>query len=181
MRVHSAADMSPELAAAIGCFVQASALLERAIEAAITRILPITDDIGLAMLCDNSMRNNLDILSRLLALPDVVVEGSWRERLLEAIPKVKESTEDRNRLVHNVVAHSEAGFVAAIHKKGKRIMHPIDATTISRWADEAGEHAFIFTTVPHSEYDLSAWGKDWPRYEQKDWPNRRSADGSKGQ
>lgn len=173
MHIRSAADLSPDLATSIGRFVQASAHLERSIETAIIRILPITDDIGLAILCDNSMRNNLDILSRLLQLPDVSVKDDWRERLLTAIPRVKESTEDRNRLVHNIVAHSEAGFVTAVHKRGKRISLPIDAKTIGEWADEASKQAFLFTTVPHAEYDLSQWGRGWPHYKEMAWPQRK--------
>lgn len=172
MRMRTAADADPVLAAALGRFAQASAVLEQAIRAAITRLLPLTDDMGLALLSDNSMKANLDALTRLLSLPETAISDDWKQRLTDKIPKVRRSAEDRNRLLHNTIMEAENGYITGIQKGGRRVAMPIDARTIAAWADEASEHAVWFMTVPHGEYDLSKWGKEFPSYALKDWPKR---------
>lgn len=172
MRMMTAADHDLALAVSIGRFSQASAALERAVQSAIVRLLPLTDNMGLALLSENSMRTNLDILARILKLPEVPAPDDWKTRLLKLIPDVKASSEDRNRLLHNVIVAGEAGFIATIEKKGSRTAMPIDPATIVLWAEEAGELAATFGSVPHSDYDMSVWQKGWPEYETKDWPRR---------
>ncbi|WP_430251677.1 hypothetical protein [Neorhizobium sp. DAR64860/K0K1] len=172
MRMITSADQRPDLAIAIGRFSQASASLERAIQSAIIRLLPLTDDMGLAILCENTMRANLEILTRLLKLPEVPVPESWKASLLDLIPQVKASSEDRNRLMHNVILEGETGLIATIEKKGNRSYMPISVETIICWVEEAGDLAALFGSVPHCEYDLSKWEKSWPAYEPKDWPKR---------
>lgn len=85
MRMLTAAQNDSDLAAAVGRFAQASTLLERAIAEAITRLLPITADMGLAILADNSMRANLDALDRLLALPETAISDDWKQKLIDRI------------------------------------------------------------------------------------------------
>ncbi len=147
-------------------------MLERAVKACIIRLLPLTDDMGLALLADNSMRANLDIVDRLLALPDIPIIPDWKDRLKSRIPNVRASSEDRNRIAHNIIVDGDQGLVALVEKKGKRHAMSIDAATISKWAIEAEEHAVWFQTVPHAEYDLEAWEKRFATYEEKDWPKR---------
>jgi hypothetical protein len=172
MRMLTAAQNDSDLAAAVGRFAQASTRLERAIAEAITRLLPITADMGLAILADNSMWANLDALDRLLALPETAISDDWKQKLIDRIPKVRRSSEDRNRLLHNTIVESEDGYVIFIHKRGRRVAMPIDAKTIAQWAGEAGEHAAWFMTVPYGRYDFSQWGKAFLTYEKKDWPKR---------
>jgi len=172
MKMINATDVDPVLAIALGRFTQASAQLERSIQSAIIRLLPLSDDMGLTLLCENSIRTNLDILSRVIELPSVPIPEDWKKRLQERIPKVKRSSEDRNRLVHNVIMEAEQGYIAAVEKKGTRVALPIDAATIAGWADEANEHSCWFMTVPHGVYDFSQWENRWPEYEVKNWPAR---------
>ncbi len=174
MRFISAAGQDPVLAAAIGHFVQASTTLEHAVRHCIIRVLPLTDDMGIALLSENSMRSNLDILERLLDLPEVPVPKDWKERLLPLIPKVRASTEDRNRIAHHPLIQNTQGYTATIHKKGKRIAMDIDAQTISEWAIEAEESAYWFHHIPQSDYDLKKWGKAFPEYKNNPWPRRQN-------
>ncbi|KQX40892.1 MULTISPECIES: hypothetical protein [unclassified Ensifer] len=178
MRLVGPTDFDVLLAAAIGRFSQASAALEQATVRAIIRILPITENMGLALLADNSMSQNLRMLERLAKMPEVSLADEWRAQILERVPKVRQSTEDRNRLMHNPLiggGTEVAGgpYMAMMHKGGQRVMMEVDVAAISSWAIEASEHAAWLGHVPHGKYDTSQWELRSSEYEVKDWPERR--------
>ncbi|MCV9997689.1 hypothetical protein OE766_05470 [Pararhizobium sp. YC-54] len=179
MKMVSHADFDPVLANAIGRFAQASAQLEHAVQAAITRILPLTTDMGLALLYESSIGRDLQILNVLLHLPETSITDDWRQRLLERIPLVQDSIELRNRLLHNPIVDGQESLAVMMHRKGKRSALEINAATIISWAEEAAEHAFWFHTVPHGIYDFAQWEKRFAEYETKDWPARRKASAKK--
>lgn len=179
MRLWGPTDTDLLLAAAIGRFSQASASLEQAVVKAIIRILPLTENMGLVLLADNSMSQNLRMLERLAKMPEVSLSDEWRAQVLERISKVRQSTEDRNRLMHNPLISGGSietpggPYMAMMHKHGQRVMMEVDATAISSWALEASEHAAWLGLVPHGRYDTSEWELRHSEYEVKDWPERR--------
>ncbi|WP_276118268.1 hypothetical protein [Pararhizobium qamdonense] len=174
MKVFSATDTNPALASALGRFAQASAHLEHSIQDAIIRILPLTSEMGLAILYESSIGRDLQILSLLLQLPETSVADEWREKLLQRIPLVQDSIEVRNRLLHNPIMVGDRSLVVQMHRRGKRSALEIDVATILTWAQEASEHAFWFGTVPHGDYDFSTWGRGFADYQNTDWPARRN-------
>lgn len=169
----TAADRDANLANAIGRYVQASAALERALRLAILRLLPVSDTIGLAIINDNSAATNREILQRLLNLPELPIDSVWRTRLLDALPLVKASQEDRNRIAHNLLIPSLPDiYVAMIEKKGERSAMPTSAEEISAWAQQASELVPIFETVPDADYARVKLEKESPEYPLKEWPKR---------
>lgn len=151
--------------------MQVSAALEHAVTSAIIRLLPITDTIGSVLLAQNSAKINREILEGLLSLPEVPIDDTWRKRLCEFIPKVRQFQEDRNRLVHNRVIAEDSLVVVRVNKSGPSAL-PITVAEIKSWSDEAAEMAGWISTVPHAEYDLGKFEKAWPRFPLKPWPGR---------
>jgi hypothetical protein len=171
--MNTAADLDNELAIAIGRYVQASAALERALRTAIIRLLPVSDAIGLAVINDNSASTNREVLKRLLNLPELPIDPEWRTRLLEALPLVRASQEDRNRIAHYpLLPSSPKTYAALIEKNGERSAMEIDAKAISQWADQANELSPLFESVPLADYSNVELEKRPPTFAKKDWPQR---------
>jgi hypothetical protein len=98
---------------------------------------------------------------------------TWRNRLCEFLPKVRQFQEDRNRLVHNQVVSADGDSLMVLRvNKGGAAALPITIAGIKSWSDEASEMAAWISTVPHAEYDLSKFGKAWPQFALKPWPGR---------
>jgi hypothetical protein len=173
MTIVSAADLSPPLASALGRFAQAAVQLEVAVQTAITRLLPITDEIGRVVFASNGAARNRDILGDLLVLPDIPISDELRSNLCAILPAIKQCQEDRNRLLHNriVQGENEALVVLRSDKKGSHA-HVITIDEISLWAREAADLAAKLSCIPRPEYDLSTFESAWPAFSMKKWPGR---------
>lgn len=170
----TATDRDEALAAAIGRYIQASAALEQALRSAILRLLPLPDKIGLAVINDHGAAQNREVLSRLLALPDVPIDQEWREKLSAALPTVKALQEDRNRVAHNLIMPTSGGeYLAVVEKKGERYALPVRADAISDWALEANDLAGMFGAVPFADYSKVTLAKQPPSFRMKSWPERK--------
>jgi hypothetical protein len=173
-RMITAADESLELASALGRFSQAAAFLEKMVLSAIVRLLPMTNSIGNVAFAANTAQRNREILDGLLDLEEVPIPIEWRTKLKTLIPKIRQLQEDRNRLLHNVIADGGQNRLTVMRAtKSGYIAHFVTISEINNWSIEASEMAAEVGTVPHAVYDLSQWQKAWPQYNLKDWPGRR--------
>lgn len=173
-RMMTAADINPDLATALGRFAQSAASLEKMVLTAITRLLPMTDSMGNVAFAANSAQRNREILDGLLDLQEVPIPDEWRIKLKKLIPKIRQFQEDRNRLLHNVIANGEQNRLTVMRAtKNGYIAHFVTIDEINNWSTEASEMAMEVGTVPHAVYDLSQWQKAWPQYNVKDWPGRQ--------
>lgn len=170
----TAADRDDTLAAAIGRYIQSSAALERALRVAILRLLPLSDDVGLALINDHSAANNREVLMRLLNLKDIPIDETWRQKLMAALPAVRSSQEDRNRIAHHLILPASGEeYVAMIEKKGARSASFVSAEVISDWALEANELTALIEGVPHADYSNVDLIKQSPSFPLKAWPKRQ--------
>jgi hypothetical protein len=173
MTVVTAADLSPLLAGALGRFAQAAVQLEVAVQTAIIRLLPITDEIGRVIFASNAAARNREILADLLALPDIPISEELRSDFCAILPVVKQCQEDRNRLLHNrfVLGEGDKLVVLRSDKKGSHA-HAITIDEINLWAKEVADLAAKLSWIPRPEYDLSTFVSAWPTFSIKKWPGR---------
>jgi hypothetical protein len=173
MTVVTAADQLPALAGALGRFAQAAIQLELAVQTAIIRLLPITDEIGRVIFASNGAARNREILADLLVLPEIPISAEQRSDFCAMLQAIKQCQEDRNRLLHNrvVLGDGEALVVLRSDKKGTQA-HAITINEIDLWAKEAAALAGKLLWMPRPEYDLSTFVSVWPSFTMKKWPGR---------
>jgi hypothetical protein len=173
MAVHTSADHDPELAALLGQFSQACNYLERQIEFILTRLLPITTDMGHVLFSGNQMRRNIEILVALTTLPEVPIQDATRTKLAELAPRLRAINDDRSRFLHNQIIGGMFGepLYLALHKQdGGSAMLSISKDLIKENINEAKALWSALYIAP-VEYDLSQWGMAFPSYRVKEYPN----------
>jgi hypothetical protein len=164
------ADYNLELAAALGRFSQICNYLERQIEFILTRLLPITSDMGRILFSGNQMRRNIEILSILSGLPEVPIPHALRENLKSLIPRLRAVNEDRSRFLHNPIAPGVGDSLVLIqHKQDDAGLFPISAELILQRVEEA-RSLWLELYVPPVDYDLTKWEAAFPQYPIKDYP-----------
>lgn len=170
----TAADADPELARLLGRVSQAASFLEASVEAALIRILPMTDPMGTVVFSSNSVSRNLTILTGLLSLPEVTVTDEWRERLRGHINEVQALLGDRNRLLHGRIIDQAPGsrkyFLIqhqSDHRGDRSSAAPLDLAYVEQRLSRMQELAGELLSVPHAEYDLTLWEKGWRQYPTK--------------
>ncbi|MBN9086994.1 MAG: hypothetical protein J0J01_08815 [Reyranella sp.] len=176
--VHTVADYNPDFAVALGRFAEACCILERSLESALFRILPITDHIGRVLLSGNQMRRNAEILRALAILPDVPLSDSQRTLIETLTQRINAVNADRSRLLHNPVIDGDNDVLAIVQHKqdgtGSSMM-PITTHEIVGFAAEAKAISWeLITHLPRLEYDLSKWVPAAPSYPTKPYPKRQS-------
>ena len=164
------ADHNLELAAALGRFSQICNYLERQIEFILTRLLPITSDIGRTLFSGNQMRRNIEILSTFSGLPEVPLPDALRENLKNLIPRLRAVNDDRSRFLHNPIAIGVGDSLVLIqHKQDDAGLLPISAELILQRVEEA-RSLWLELYVPPLDYDLTKWEAAFPQYPIKDYP-----------
>jgi hypothetical protein len=176
MSVATPAKLDPALAAAIGRFSQACNYLERQLEFILTRLLPLTTDMGRVLFSGNQMRRNIEILSVMFLLPEVTLSDDLRTKLQSLIPRLVEINNDRSRFLHNPIGGGLGSpYYHILHKqdgKGSALV-PVTSEMILQRAEEA-EALWIELYIPPLEYDLSKWGAAFPSYPVKPYPKSQT-------
>lgn len=172
-QVRNSAQLDPDLARALGEFSQACVQLERTLEWALFRLLPVTDNIGRVLFSGNQMRRNIEIMKALTILPDVPLDDEMRTDIQSLCSRCDSINQDRSRLLHNPIIMGENGYFLIQHKqdgKGSAAM-PISTAFIRERTEEAVNVTQGFMMkVPSLEYDLSQWKRASPSYPVKDYP-----------
>lgn len=171
----TAADTDPNLANLLGRFAQASANLERSLEAAVIRMLPVTDRMGLVIVGQNSGMANLTVLTRLADLPEVPLSDERRQAIRDMYPAIKALIEDRNRILHNPIVAGDDGYFLIQNRPdpNKVAAMPISAVDITERIEASQSLAYKLMTYPALTYDFSTWGRAWPSYPKKPYPKSR--------
>lgn len=172
-QVRNSAQLDPNLARALGEFSQACVQLERTLEWALFRLLPVTDNIGRVLLSGNQMRRNIEIAKALTILPDVPLESKAQTDIQNLCSRCDSINQDRNRLLHHPIIMGENGYFLVQNKqdgKGSAAM-PISTALIRERTEDAGKVIQgLMMTVPSLEYDFSRWERASPSYPVKDYP-----------
>ena len=173
------ADMNPELAQAIGRFSQACNYLEHDLILLLSRLLPLTDEMGRVLFAGNQLKRNTDILRALLMLPEVAIDDELRERLKPIPTRIETLNGHRSRLMHNrmiggfaFVDGEPPAELTLLHDKqdGKSsAAHPISVEMIKGMTMEA-KALSVALYIPPVTYDLSTWKPAGRRYLLKDYP-----------
>jgi len=162
MKILNPTDYDPQLAIGLGRFAQACVYLERQIEMALFRLLPVTHNIGCVLLSGNQMRRNLDIMKALTLLPDVPLSESLRDYIQDLCIRCNAINDDRSRLLHNPIATGDDGYMLVLHKqdgKGSALM-PISTEFLIERTNQASELATeLILKIPSLKYDTSEWVK----------------------
>lgn len=173
------ADANPSIAIAIGRFSQSCNYLESQLVFIITRLLPITTDIGRVLLAGNQMRRNIQILRALTNLPEVPISEEARSRLAALIPRLTAINDDRTRFLHNPMMggweqqHGEPAerLMLIIDKQDGQgsVSHELTVSLIDEKTVEAKElwSALYINPV---EYDLKKWSSEFSQYGVKPYP-----------
>ncbi|WP_144295935.1 hypothetical protein [Ancylobacter novellus] len=178
MAVLTPADMNASIAVAIGRFSQACCYMESQLHFLLSRLLPLTTDMGRVLLAGNQLRRNTEILAALLRLPEIPISTGERERLSKLPPRLKSINDDRSRFLHNpmmggMVLDPEKGeeqlLLAVARQDGGSAVHPISVELINKLVEEARALCSELYTAP-IEYDLSTWGKAFPQFALKPYP-----------
>lgn len=170
------ADTDPSFAVALGRFVEAVVVLERTVETAIMRLLPVTDHMGRVLLSGNMMRRNAEIMRTLALLPDVPMTDELRQKITEEFfPEIAAINDDRSKILHNPALETDTPgtYGLTIHKSDAKnsAMMPITAELLNTRATDAETLAWkIMMSIPPLEYDLSKWIKASPQYPIKPYP-----------
>lgn len=172
------ADLNPALAIAIGRFSQACNQLEDQLNFLLTRILPVTTNMGRVLFVGNQLRRNTEILEALLKLPELQISPSERERLSKIPARIRSLNDDRSKFLHNPMIGGSAWnageqpdplILAVQRKDGAAIAFPISVEMINGLTAEAKALWTDMYTAPVS-YDLSQWGSAFPAYAVQPYP-----------
>lgn len=171
MVVHTSADQDPELAALLGRFSQACNALERQIEFTLTRLLPITTNMGRVLFSGNQMRRNIEILVALTDLPEIPIDDDTRKALVELAPRLRAINDDRSRFLHNEIVDGELGnLYLIVHKQdGGSALLQISKDLVREKIDEV-KALWASLYINPIKYDLSKWGAAFPTYPVKEYP-----------
>ena len=170
------ADTDPLFAIALGRFVESVVVLERTVETALVRLLPITDDMGRVLLSGNMMRRNAEIMRALALLPDVPMTNDLRQKITEEFfPEISAINDDRSKILHNPALEPDTPgtYGLVIHKSDAKnsAMMPITADLLNTKANDAETLAWkIMMFIQPLDYDLSKWIKASPQYPIKPYP-----------
>ena len=170
------ADTDPSFANALGRFVEAVVVLERTVETALMRLLPVTDEMGRVLLSGNMMRRNAEIMRALALLPDVPMTDELRQKITEEFfPEISAINDDRSKILHNPALETDTPgtYGLVIHKSDAKnsSMMPITAELLITRTNDAETLAWkIMMNIPSLEYDLSKWVKASPQYPIKPYP-----------
>ena len=173
MFIVTPAKTNPQFAAALGRFAQACNYLEHQLQFVLTRMLPITTDMGRVLFAGNQMRRNIEILAALCLLPETQVPNESKDKLQRLVPRLKNINDDRSRLLHNPVMGDADELYLVQHKqdgKGTSMM-PITTQLLIERAEEA-ERLWSELYIAPVEYDLSSWGQSFPAYPVKPYPQK---------
>jgi hypothetical protein len=181
--VYTSADADPELAALLGQFSQACNYLEGQMEFILTRLLPITSNMGRVLFSRNQLARNVDILSALASLPEVPIDQAVRDRLTGLVPRLKAINDDRSRFLHNRIVGgmtavaglegNEALYLAQHKADGSTAMMPVSKDLIRDKITEA-KALWSALYVNRVKYDLTQWGSGWTEYPLKEYPKASS-------
>ena len=172
MRLVTPAVTDTKLAAALGRFSQACNYLEHQIEFTLTRMLPLTTDMGHVLFAGNQMRRNIEIIAAICLLPEVQIPDGAREQLSDLVPRLRSVNDDRSRLLHNKIIGGPNGeYALIVHKQDGKSSAAMPITT-DMVLDRANEAEALCTElyIAPVNYDLSAWGPGFPEYPVKDYP-----------
>jgi hypothetical protein len=173
MSIVTSADNDPQLAAALGRFSQVCNQLERQMEFILTRLLPLTTDMGRVLFSGNQMRRNIEILGALCLLEAVPLPEATRAKLQQLVPRLRTINDDRSRFLHNPITGGMFGqpLHLVLHKADgmSSAAMPISIQLILERVEEA--HLLwkeLYIAPVH--YDLSKWTMALPSYPVKDYP-----------
>jgi hypothetical protein len=172
--VRTSADDDLELASLLGQFSQACNFLERQLEFVLTRLLPITTDMGRVLFSGNQMRRNIEILAALTCLPEVPIDDDMRRAFSNLAARLRAINDDRSRFLHNPImggALEEPPHLVVHKQDGNSAMLQISKDLIREKIDEA-KALWIALYVNPLKYDLSKWGMAFPQYPVKEYPKR---------
>lgn len=177
--IYTPADDNVALAVAIGRFSQACNYLEAQLIFTLTRLLPLTEEMGRVLFVGNQIKRNCEILRALMLLPEVAITPETRERLLALVPKIVTLNEDRSRLMHNRITGGivlapgtppEPLMIAIDKQDGKSsAMYPLTVEFINERTSDA-KALWTQLYINPVEYDLSQWGSAFQSYPVKDYP-----------
>lgn len=172
------ADANPLIAMALGRFSQACNYLEDNLIFTITRLLPITTDMGRVLLAGNQMRRNIEILQAILLLPEIPIPQQDREKLASLIPPLRTINEDRSRFLHNTLLGGSAlepgkppePLLLKVDKQDAKgsAMYQLSIEIINQKTDEV-KKLYTDLYISPVEYDLSSWSRDFQRYPVKEY------------
>ncbi len=174
--IHTSADHDPELAALLGRFSQACNYLESRIQFILTRLLPITTDMGRALFSGNQMRRNIEIMLALSKLPEIPIDDGVRIKLAELAPRLRAINDDRSRFLHNEIMGGMFGeplHLVVERQDGGSAMLSISKELIAEKIHEA-KALWSALYINPVEYDLSKWGMAFPNYPVKEYPKAQS-------
>lgn len=178
MRIMTPADTNLAVAVAIGRFSQSCNYLEKQLHFLLTRLLPLTTDMGRVLLAGNQMRRNIEILDALLQLPEVPVSDAERERLKKLPPRLKSVNDDRSRFLHNPMSGgmsfgpdspAEPLMLSVERQDGRATAYPVSVELIDQRTAEAKSLWAELYTNP-VEYDLSKWGAAFTQFAVQPYP-----------
>lgn len=180
MSVITPADANPNIAIAIGRFSQACNYLEERLVFTITRLLPLTTEMGRVLLAGNQMRRNIQILQALVLLPEIPITDQEREKLGSLIPSLNDLNSDRSRFLHNTLSGGfalEAGqppeplFLKIDKQDGKSsALYPLSIELIDQKTSEA-KRLIQDLYINPPQYDLNKWEMEFSRYPVKKYPS----------
>lgn len=179
MSIITPADENSQIAAAIGRFSQACNYLEDQLIFTITRLLPITTNMGRVLLAGNQMRRNIDILQALLHLPEIPISQEDRTKLRLLVPRLKAINDGRSRFLHNTLlwgagqkteGPEDTLFLKIDKQDGKNsAMYPISIEMLSDITTNVkSAHTDLY--ISPVKYDLSEWTMDFMGYPTRKYP-----------
>ncbi|MFG1320277.1 hypothetical protein [Xanthobacter autotrophicus] len=182
MSIITPADENFQIAAAIGRFSQACNYLEDHLIFTITRLLPVTTDMGRALLAGNQMRRNIDILQALLHLPEIPISQEDRTKLGSLVPRLKAINDDRSRFLHNTLlwgagqkteGPADTLFLKIDKQDGKNsAMYPVSIEMLNEITNKV-KSAYTDLYISPVKYDLSEWTMEFTGYPSKKYPTRQ--------
>ena len=143
----------------------------------LTRMLPLTTDMGTVLFSGNQMRRNIQLLAILATLPEVELTPDLRTNIQSLIPRLMAINDDRARFLHNPIGGGMGSpYYLIVHRgdgRGNTAM-PVTAQMILERAEEA-EKLWGELYIPPITYDLSKWGSAFPQYLVKDYPKAQQS------